>query len=244
MKGIGAQGEIESIELMKPVENEYGEVKYANDFAEAEFDLAVEIGPTSASKRQSTVKSLTSMMAITQDPETMQVLAAMTMMNMEGEGVSDVRDFFRKKLLRMGAVKPTKEEAEQMAAEAAQSNQPDAQSLYLMSAAKQADAEATKANADTLLKVANTKKAEADTMKILSEIEQAQGTDVFSRFPDWNEVMNSQVQVTPEMEQAIGSHKDPHGLTYMLAKNPQLAEQIAQLPAGQQGMAINQLTGG
>lgn len=243
VKGIGAQGEVESIELMKPVISQNGEVEHENDLSEAEFDIAIQIGPTSTSKRQATVRSLTNMMAITQDQETQQVLTAMTMMNMEGEGVGEVRDYFRKKLLRMGVVQPTEEEAQQLAAEAAQSNQPDAQSLYLMEAAKQAEAEAGRAEADTLLKAANVRKTEAQTMEILSNIQSAQGEDIFQRFPDWNEVMNSQAMVTPEMEQSIRSHADPEGITYILAKNPQLADQIAALPQGQQSLAISQLAG-
>lgn len=240
-KGIGEQGQVTSIELMRPVISKTGETKFENDLTEADFDIAIEIGPTSQSKKAATVRALTQMMMVTKDTESLQVLGAMTMLNMEGEGVSDVRAYFRKKLLKMGVVKPTEEEQQELAQEAQASSKPGAQELYLMSAAKQADAEATKANADTMLKIANTKKAEADTMKVLSDIEQAQGSDVFKRFPDWQQVMSSQSPVTQEMEQAILNHQDPHGVAYALAKNPQLAAQIAQLPQGQQGAAINQM---
>ena len=45
--------------------------------------------------RAATVRALTGMMAITDDPQTKQVLQAMAMMNMEGEGISDVLDWLR-----------------------------------------------------------------------------------------------------------------------------------------------------
>lgn len=240
MKGIGSQGEVESVELIKPKTGKNGEIEYENDLSDADFDIAVEIGPTSASKRQATVKALTNMMAITQDPETQQVLGAMTMMNMEGEGIGEVRDYYRKKLLRMGVVKPTDEEMRELAKEA-QAQQPDANTLYLQAAAKQASSEADRAEADKMLKIATIEKTKAETFKTLSQIESGTGADVFKRFPDWNEALNSQIQVSPEMEAAIRGHRDPQGVVYALAKNPQLTQQIAQLPPGQQGMAVSQI---
>lgn len=168
MKGIGAGGEVESIELMRPVMGEKGETEYENDLSQAKFDVAVDVGPSSASKRQATVKALLGMMQITQDPETMQVLGAMAMMNMEGEGIGDVRDFFRKRLLRMGVIEPTEEEAQQLAMEA-QNQKPDPNALFLEASAQEAHARAGKAQADTLLAVAKAKESEAKTVETLAK---------------------------------------------------------------------------
>lgn len=172
MKSVGKQGEIQSVELLKPMVNqETGEIETENDLADARFDVAVEVGPSSSSKRAATVRALTGMAAITDDPETKQVLGAMAMLNMEGEGISDVRDYFRGKLLRMGVVKPTEEEAQQLAA-AAQNAKPSPNDLYLQSAAEAEQARAVKARADTVLTVAKADETQANTMKILSEIEE------------------------------------------------------------------------
>lgn len=168
MKGIGAGGEIESVELLKPVMGKDGELEYENDLSKANFDVAVDVGPSSASKRQATVKSLLGMMQITQDPETLQVLGAMVMMNMEGEGIQDVRDFFRKRLLRLGVIEPTEEEAQELAAEA-QNQQPDPNALFLQASAQEAHARAGKAQADTLLSVAKAKESEAKTVETLAK---------------------------------------------------------------------------
>lgn len=173
MKGIGEQGEVESIELLKPMATESGEVEHENDLSEADFDVAVDVGPSSASKRQTTVRSLTGMMQITQDPETLQVLGAMAMMNMEGEGISEVRDYFRQKLIRMGVVKPTEEEAQQLAAEM-QGQGPDPQSAFLMASADQAQAAAVKARADTVLTVAKAEKTKAETAETLAGMDLAE----------------------------------------------------------------------
>lgn len=170
MKGINAAGEVEGFELLKPMVNkETGAVEYANDLAEADFDVAVDVGPSSASKRQATVRALTGMMAITQDPDTLRVLGAMAMMNMEGEGISDVRDYYRKQLIRMGAVKPTDAEAQELMAEL-QNQQPDAQTQYLQAASEEANAKAVKARADTVLTVAKAKETEAKTMQAISSM--------------------------------------------------------------------------
>lgn len=173
MKGIGEQGEVESIELLKPMADENGAVKHENDLSDADFDVAVDVGPSSASKRQTTVRSLTGMMQITQDPETLQVLGAMAMMNMEGEGISEVRDYFRQKLIRMGVVKPTEEEAQQLMAEL-QGQQPDPQAVFLQASAEQAQAEATKARADTILTVAKAEKTKAETVETLAGMDLAE----------------------------------------------------------------------
>lgn len=174
MKAITSGGTSEAVELMRPTLNkETGEVEFENDLSEAEFDIAVDVGPSSSSKRQATVRALTGMMQVTQDPETMQVLSAMALMNIEGEGVSDVRDYFRGKLVRMGAVKATEEEAKQMQAEM-QGQQPDPQAMYLMSAAKEAEAKAMKAQADTVLTVAKSEQTRAQTIETLSNVSATQ----------------------------------------------------------------------
>lgn len=176
MKGVGPQGEVEQIELMRPMAQEDGSTTLENDLSDADFDVAVDVGPSSSSKKQATVRALTGMMQITQDPETLQVLGAMAMMNMEGEGISEVRDYFRKRLIRMGVVKPTDEEMQELAKEQeAQANQPpDANTQFLQASADQASAEAVKARADTVLTINKARESEAKTMETLAGIDLAQ----------------------------------------------------------------------
>lgn len=191
MKGVGLQGEIEPIELLRPVQGESGETEFENDLTEADFEVSVDVGPSSASKRQSTVRSLTGMMAITQDPETLQVLGAMAMMNMEGEGISEVRDYYRQKLIRMGVVKPTAEEADALAQEAANA-QPDANTQFLMASADQAAAAAVKARADTILTVAKAKETQAKTLETLSGIDLAERRHALDAMTSLGEAFNAQ----------------------------------------------------
>lgn len=184
MKSIGPQGEMQSVELAKPMVNEKGEIETENDLSEAEFDVNVDVGPSSSSKRAATVRALTGMASLTDDAETKQVLGAMAMMNMEGEGITEVRDYFRKKLLRMGVVKPTEEEQQTMTEE--QANQkPDPNTEYLQAAADEATANATQARAKTILTVAQADETKAKTMKTLAEVdssEQRQAMEVIEKF--------------------------------------------------------------
>jgi hypothetical protein len=184
LKTIGTQSEVASVEIMRPVVNKSGEVEFENDLNDAEFDLNVEVGPSSSSKRAATVRALTGMMQVTQDPETLAVLSAMSMMNMEGEGIAEVRDYFRRTMLRRGVIKPTEQEAQELQQEMA-SKPPDPNTQYLQAAAKEAEAKAVEANANTILTVAKAEKTQADTMKVISDIdanEQAQALEVIDRF--------------------------------------------------------------
>ena len=169
MKTVGPEGGATAVELLKPTIGETGGVELQNDLSRARFDVAVTVGPSSQSKRNAMVRALTPLIAVTADPATKAVLESIAIMNIEGEGMSDVRAFFRKKLVQMGAMKPTEEEAKEMAA-AAQQQQPDAQTLYLQAAAAEAQAKAMKAQADTQLAIANAEKTKAETVKTLASV--------------------------------------------------------------------------
>jgi len=200
MKGLGSQGEMSSLELSKPVMNqETGAIEYQNDLSKAKFDVTVDVGPSSSSKRSATVRSLMGMMQITPDPETQQVLGAMAMMNMEGEGLSEVQDFFRKKLIRMGAVEPTDEEQAALSAELEQlQSQPDPQSMYLEAEAAKAQAQAQKALADTEYTMARTEETRADTIETLAGIERSERKDVLNTAEQLQKVVQgSQIRQPP-----------------------------------------------
>jgi hypothetical protein len=176
MKTIAPTGEAGMVELMQPtIDTETGAVVMANDLSSATFDVVAEVGPSSSSKRAATVRALTGMLQITQDPETAQVLTAMAMMNMEGEGVGDANAYFRKKLLRMGVVQPTDQEAEELMAEM-QGKPQDPNAMYLQAAAENEMAKAAKARADTVETVASAELKRAQTLETLGKVEEtAQG---------------------------------------------------------------------
>lgn len=171
VKTIGARGEVGSAELMRPIlDKETGALVYENDLSHASLDVAVEVGPSSVSRRDATVRSLTSMLSLTQDPEAQQILQSMIMMNMEGEGLIDAREYWRQKLVKIGVLKPTEEDAKILAAEA-QGQPEDPNTTYLNAAAQEAQAKAGKAKADALKALADTELTRAKTADTMSSLD-------------------------------------------------------------------------
>jgi hypothetical protein len=171
MKTIAPTGEAGMVELMQPsIDQQTGEVVMENDLSSATFDVVAEVGPSSTSKREATVRALTGMLQITADPETQQVITAMAMMNMEGEGISDANAYFRKKLLRMGVVKPTDDEAQELMAEM-QGQPQDPNTMYLQAAAEEATAKAAQARATTVKTIADAELSRAKTVETLSNVD-------------------------------------------------------------------------
>jgi len=171
MKTITPAGKSGMAELMKPMINqESGALVIENDMSNATFEIVADVGPSSSSKRQATVRALTGMLQITQDPETAQVLTAMAMMNMEGEGLADTNAYFRKKLLRMGVVEPTDAEREELMAEM-QGTPQDPNAIYLQAAAEEATAKAAKARADTVETIADAELKRAKTVETLNQVD-------------------------------------------------------------------------
>jgi hypothetical protein len=171
MKTIAPSGEAGMVELMQPmIDQDTGEIKMANDLSDAAFDVIADVGPSSSSKKQATVRALTGMLQLTQDPETAQVITAMAMMNMEGEGLSETNAYFRKKLLRMGAVKPTDDESKELMAEM-QGQPQDPNAIYLQAAAEEATAKAAQARASTVKTIADAELSRAKTVEIISNVD-------------------------------------------------------------------------
>ncbi len=172
MKAVDQMDQVSSIELMRPtIDEETGAMVYENDFSKATFDVAVDVGPSFSSRREATVRALTGMMQVTTDPETQMILQAMAIMNMDGEGIGDIKDFFRKKLVQLGVIKPTEEEQMAMMEAMMGQQQPDPQAMYLMAAAQEAQAKAVQAQANTEYNLARAEETKAKTIQTLSTIE-------------------------------------------------------------------------
>jgi len=173
MKTLASDGQTAgSVVLQQPSIGEEGEQITKNDLTDATFDVAVDVGPSSNSRRAALVRAVTGLLQLNTDPETQQVLTSLAIMNLEGEGLGDVHAYFRNKLVRAGVVQPSEEEKAQLQQEAA-NQQPDPNAQYLMAAAQKQQADAQKAIADTQLSHANADKAQADALKTLASIDTA-----------------------------------------------------------------------
>ena len=172
MKTVSEQGDIGSVVVNEPsYDAETGEEVVENDLTKADFDVVSTVGPASASKREATVRKLTGMMQMTQDPEMLSVLSSMALMNMEGEGISDVRQWARKKMVMAGVVKPTEEEQAEMQA-AKEGQQPDANTVYLLASAQKQEADARAVDSKIIQTLADAELKGAQKDKTLAEIGQ------------------------------------------------------------------------
>jgi hypothetical protein len=168
MKGLGEMGDIEAVELGKPMIGKDGKLRKL-DMSEADLDVYADVGPSFTSRRDAMARQLAGMMQVTQDPTDMKVLTSLMLFNMDGEGLGDVQEFYRKQLVQLGVMQPSESDME-AAEQAAENAQPDPQAELVAALAAKEAALAGKAEADTAYTIARTRGEEADTMKTISEI--------------------------------------------------------------------------
>ncbi|MFA6093968.1 MAG: portal protein [Elusimicrobiota bacterium] len=170
LKGITRLNTLTQVELLKPVLGADGRPTAENDLTRAALDVSVDVGPSSATRRQAAVQASTAMLPVVEDPETKVVLSSVALANMDGEGLEGPRKWARLKLVRMGAEKPTPEEAQQLKAEA-QGQQPSAADQYALAAARESEAKAVQAAAQTEKIRADVDKVKADTIATLADVD-------------------------------------------------------------------------
>jgi hypothetical protein len=170
MKTIDTMGQIGTVKLNTLGIGQNSKAGEVNSLTEASFDVNVTVGPASQSQREATVKSVMGMLQLTQDPQTATILQSLALMNMEGDGIDDVRDYFRKNLVKMGAIKPTEEE-KQMLQQMAANQKPDPNEVALQAMAQEAMAGAKKKEAEVFETLAKTEQIKADTLNTLDEID-------------------------------------------------------------------------
>lgn len=175
MKWIGASEEVDTVEINQDAVFSDGKVVRKNDLSRAKMEVAVDVGPTSSSKRSATARALSSMLQFVADAQDQVVLTAAIMMNIEGEGLSSVNKYFRRKLVQMGVEEPTEEEQQEMAMAQGEASQPDPQTLALIQgvdAQAQRDlAAARESEADAEEARARTAKLQAETIATLADVD-------------------------------------------------------------------------
>jgi hypothetical protein len=200
MKAVDAQDEVGSVEIMKPTINQdTAEIEYESDISKSRFGVVANVGPSSLSRRNATVRSLKEMAATTTDPDTQQVLSAMIMLNLEGEGIEQVRDYFRQKLLRMGVIKPNAEEQKQLEDEQA-NKKPDPQAEFMQASAQEAATKAEKNKADTAKVLAETEKTKVETAEIAASVsreDQRHLVELVNGLGETTQAQSSMVPVQP-----------------------------------------------
>lgn len=206
MKAIDPLGQSSQVELGQPGISEYGTMTEDNDLTKASFDVSVDVGPSSASQREATVTTIQGMMQFASgNPQDMQVLQALALMNIEGEGISQARDYFRKKLVEMGVLKPTEEEAKALAEKA---KEPSAQDKALLGMAAESQANAQKTQAEIQKIASDIELNKAKTAETYSDVDRAnlEAVDTLLRKKQ-EELQRQQEAVKRQLEAALAQEQ-------------------------------------
>lgn len=208
MKGVTSKNEAVKVELHKPSMDDNELPKKANDLSRARFDVAVEVGPSSDSKRDAALDAgLKLLQAIGPDiPDLKQVIGYHVAKNMRGEGIVDIREWADGKLVRMGVGKASAEQEQQIKQEQAAQKPPAIDQLALAQAETE-KAKAGKVTKEQALTDAKTEKTKVDAMVALEKA----GLDKAKAHADNNLAMHR--ANLDEKEALVSAAESLHGMT-------------------------------
>lgn len=169
MKTIGKDGASGHVVIKQP-QIVAGSTMITNDPGKGKYEVTVDVGPAFKSRRDATVSRLVQVLQFIQDPQLASIVVSLILTNMDGEGLDDLREFLRMQLVGNGVLKPTKEEAEQLAAKqkAAAQQPPDPQTQYMLAAAGHEQAKTKQAQATTIKTYADAASSRADAVAKLA----------------------------------------------------------------------------
>lgn len=162
-----------------------------NDLANGRYDVEVDVGPATKTKRDATVRASVGIAgAYTANGNVGNANAALgiAVLNMDGEGLDGLKAMVRKQGLSEGWVEPSEEEAAELAEQAqAAGQQPDpaillAQAQVTIAQAEMAKAETGRIEAETrrLAAEANAESARANAAAALAKIDQADRAQILA----------------------------------------------------------------
>lgn len=182
-----------SMAKLKDVKMVDGVGQVVNDPTKGKYLVNVDTGPAFKSARDATVRSLVGMLQFIQDPQLASIVISLILANMDGEGLDDLQEFLRMRLVTMGVVQPSEAEKQKLQAQQqAQANQPpDAQTQLTMAATAEKNAGAAKTHAETVAKYADAANSRADA---IAKLANARRDDLMGAF----QILQSLISQTSE----------------------------------------------
>jgi hypothetical protein len=171
MRAIDDKGGDTYITLGQPAIAKDGRQVASNAF-DGKYRCIVDVGPSSRTRRDATVRSLVGMAEAASSANDAELAAACitaALAEMDGEGISDLKKWVRMRAVRMGILQPTDDEKQELAKEA-QSQQPDPQTILALSMAKQATADAQKSGASAINALAQAELNKAKALELLASV--------------------------------------------------------------------------
>lgn len=210
MPTVGKDDSRSSVRLRQPKVVD-GVGKVVNDPAKGKYEVTVDVGPAFKSRRDATVRGLVGMLQFIQDPQIASIVTSLILTNMDGEGLDDLREFLRMRLVTAGVVKPTDaeqkklEEQEERQAQQQAQQPPDPQSQYFLAAAQGEHAKAGKTQAETVKTYADAANSRADA---IAKLANAHRDDLMAAYQVLQTLIGqtgqdaSAAQAPPPMQQA------------------------------------------
>lgn len=130
------------------IDRQTGQQVALNDLSVGMYEVTVDVGQSFASRRDSTVRTLTTLLqGIPPQHQYYSLIMGMIIDNIDGEGIDDLKDYNRQQMLLTGAVKPRTPEEKAMVKQAqmAQAQQPDPNMVAAQAQQMLAQAEMLKA---------------------------------------------------------------------------------------------------
>jgi hypothetical protein len=174
MRAIDEKGGEKYVELGEPGIAKDGSQIQRNVF-DGSYRCIVDIGPSSRTRRDATVRSLVGMAQAASEAQDQELAAACitaALAEMDGEGINDLKKWVRMRAVRMGVLQPTDEEKAELAKES-QAQQPDPQAQLAQGMTEQALAEAQKAKAGTVKTLADAELVRAKIEETLAGVDLA-----------------------------------------------------------------------
>ncbi|WP_299084898.1 portal protein [uncultured Paraglaciecola sp.] len=147
------------------VDRETGQPKFINDITTKKFAITVDTGPAYASQRRETIKALQEIGEMATEDYQPLILGEIIEL-LDGVGLTDLKDYNRRKMVQQGLRKPETEE-EQAIAQAEQQKQQSAEEELLRSMARKEMAEAQELVSQVQK---NATQARLNTAKAISEM--------------------------------------------------------------------------
>jgi len=133
------------------IDRQTGEATALNDLSVGKYEVTVDVGQSFASRRDATIRQLTTILqSLPPQHPYYSIIMSMIIDAMDGEGISDLKDYNRQQLLLQGVTKPKTPEEEQMVSQAqqAQQQQPDPAAMQAQGVLLTGQADLLKAQTD------------------------------------------------------------------------------------------------
>lgn len=178
LRTVGKDGTEGEKQLFKTVlDSETGKLIESNTLKGKKFRAYADAGPQYETMREQTVEDLKGMLEALQTTQGgaqyTSAIIAVLLDNITGVGLDPIKELNRRIMLAEGLVKPETDE-EIALVEQLQQPQEDPQQALIEAAANQQNAEARSLDASSTQKLADANKKEAETVEILTGIEQEQ----------------------------------------------------------------------